>query len=141
MVDTALIIAKAGLAKKHIERAAAKKGETFETFSKDPDRQDIVAFNLHQAIQNCIDAAAHIISEQGLGVPGNVNEIFYLLEENGYISTTITEKMVKAVGFRNLLVHEYSKIDLKNVYKIAVYYVEDLLGYFAAIFSKLDIKS
>jgi len=64
------------------------------------------------AIQNCLDIAAHIISDENFGVPGSNNEMFYLLEDNGYIKKDLTEKMVKAVGFRNLIVHEYAYIFL-----------------------------
>ena len=39
--------------------------------------------NLQQAIQNCIDIAAHIVAENDLGVPGSTAEMFYLLESSG----------------------------------------------------------
>ena len=110
-----------------------------QEFLKDFDCQDIVSFNLQLAIQNCIDIAAHIISEEGVGVPGSLTEMFYLLEENGYLSERLTEKMVREVGFRNLLVHEYGKIDLKQVYEIANEHIEDLNKYLLSIFTKLDI--
>jgi uncharacterized protein YutE (UPF0331/DUF86 family) len=67
------------------------------------------------AVQNCIDIAAHIVSEEGFGVPGSTNEMFYLLEENGYLDVELTERMVKSVGFRNLIDHEYGKLELKQV--------------------------
>ena len=92
------------------------------------------------AIQSCIDIAAHIISEKSFGVPGNTNELFYILEENKYLSSELTEKMVKAVGFRNLLVHEYTKIDLKQVYEIAQSHINDLNHYLISILTKLDIQ-
>ena len=126
MVDHNLIIAKAGLVRKHIDRIRMKSGNDLESFIADQDLQDIVSFNLHSAIQNCIDIAAHIISEKGLGVPGSVSEMFYTLEENGFLSSAMTEKMVKAVGMRNLLVHEYGKIDLKQVFKVIQEDIEDL---------------
>jgi uncharacterized protein YutE (UPF0331/DUF86 family) len=74
-----------------------------------------------------------------MGVPGSFNEMFYLLEENKYLPSNITEKMVKAAGFRNLLVHKYGKIDLKQVFEIAKHSARDLNEYLAAIFSKLGI--
>ncbi len=140
MIDHNLIISKAGLVKKHLRRVKEKHGDSFEAFLEDLDRQDIIAFNLHTAIQNCVDIAAHIIAEEGLGVPGNVNEMFYLLEENGYLPAVVTKNMVKAVGFRNLLVHEYAKIDLKKVYDITQHYLQDLNDYLAAVFTKLNIQ-
>jgi len=94
-------------------------------------------FNLQMAVQNCIDVAAHIISEEGFGVPGSTNEMFYLLEENGYLDSELTEKMVKAVGFRNLIVHEYGKIELKQVFEVAQQDIKDLDEYLISIFKKL----
>jgi uncharacterized protein YutE (UPF0331/DUF86 family) len=38
-------------------------------FTQDLDRQESILFNLQMAIQHCSDIAAHIISEEGLGVP------------------------------------------------------------------------
>jgi len=140
MVDHDLIIAKAGLVQKHINRIRSKGGKDMKLFLEDQDLQDIISFNLHTAIQNCIDIAAHIISEKGLGVPGSVSEMFYTLEENGFLSAETTEKMIKAVGLRNLLVHEYGKIDLKRVFKVIHEDIGDLNNFMKEIFKKLDIS-
>ena len=140
MVDKDLIIAKTSLVKRHLSRIKEKRDTDLETFLKDLDRQESILFNLQMSIQNCIDIAAHIISEEGVGVPGSTNEMFYLLEDNGYISVDITEKMVKAVGFRNFIVHEYGKVELKQVFEVAKKEIEDLEKYLLAIFFKLKLK-
>jgi uncharacterized protein YutE (UPF0331/DUF86 family) len=91
------------------------------------------------AVQNCIDIAAHIISEEGLGIPGSTSEMFYFLQENNYLDDQITEKMVKAAGFRNLIVHEYAKIEIKQVFDIANKNITDLNEYLKSIFKKIGI--
>lgn len=139
MVDRDLIVSKVDAVKKHVDRAIKKCEVDVGRFLNDRDRQDIVLFNVQMAIQNCIDIAAHIISDEGFGVPGSNNEMFYLLEENGYIETQVTEKMIAAVGFRNLVVHEYGKLDLKEVYKISRNDIRDLLAYVTAVFKKAGI--
>ena len=139
MVDRDLIVAKAAAVKKHLRRVDAKRGSSLETFAKDVDRQDIVMFNLQMAIQNCVDIAAHIVGEEGFGIPGSTNELFYLLEENGYLPQEITEKMASAVGFRNLMVHEYAKVDIEQIYTIACERLDDLNDYLVAIFQKTGI--
>jgi uncharacterized protein YutE (UPF0331/DUF86 family) len=106
LVDSDLILAKAGSVKRHLSRVIEKRNTALQTFLEDIDRQESVLFNLQMAVQNCIDIAAHIIGEEGFGVPGSTSEMFYLLEENGYLDRNITEKMIKAVGLRNLIVHE-----------------------------------
>jgi uncharacterized protein YutE (UPF0331/DUF86 family) len=65
--------------------------------------------------------------------------MFYLLEENGYLHHDITEKMVKSVGFRNLIVHEYDKIELGQVFEIAKTDTKDLNEYLKSIFRRLGL--
>jgi len=136
LVDRDLILAKAGSVQKHLRRVKEKRDTDLQTFLKDLDRQESILFNLQMAVQNCIDIAAHIISEEGFGVPGSTNEMFYLLEENGYLDSELTEKLVKAVGFRNLIVHEYGKIELKQVFEVAQQDIKDLDEYLVSIFKK-----
>ena len=139
MVDRDLILAKASSVKSHLNRVIEKRNIDLQTFLKDIDCQESILFNLQMAIQNCIDIAAHIISEEGFGVPGSTNEMFYLLEENGYVDTELTEKMVKAVGFRNLIVHEYGKVELKQVFEAAHKDIKNLNEYLKSIFKKLGL--
>ena len=80
MVDRDLIVAKASTVRRHLDRVATKTGSDVSSFLEDIDRQESVLFNIQLAIQNCIDIAAHIVSDEGLGVPGSTNEMFYLLE-------------------------------------------------------------
>ena len=141
MVDSDLILAKAGSVKRHLRRVIEKRNTDLQSFLEDIDRQESILFNLQMAVQNCIDIAAHIISEEGFGVPGSTNEMFYLLEENGYLDRNLTEKMVKAVGLRNLIVHEYSKIELEQIFEIAQNDIKDLNEYLVAILNKLDLTT
>ena len=140
MVDKDLVLAKAGSVKRHLGRVAEKCKTDVQTFLGDIDRQESILFNLQMAIQNCIDIAAHIISEEGFGVAGSTNEMFYLLEENGYLAAETAEKMVKAVGFRNLIVHEYEKIELRHVFEISKKDIKDLNEYLVLIFKKLNLR-
>ena len=139
MVDTDIILAKAGSVKRHLNRVFEKRNTDLRTFLKNIDIQESVLFNIQMAIQNCIDIAAHIISDEGFGVPGSTNEMFYLLEENGYLDNEITEKMVKAVGLRNLVVHEYSKIDLERIFEVTQKDITDLNEFLKSIFKKLGL--
>lgn len=140
MVDRDLILTKAGSVKKHLRRIIKKRDTDLHTFLNDIDLQESILFNIQMAVQNCVDIAAHIVSEEGFGVPGSTNEMFYLLEENGFLHSEITEKIVKAVGFRNLIVHEYAKIELKQVFEISQEDINDLSEYLKSIFDKLDLS-
>ncbi len=123
----------------HLRRIREKRVVSLEEFLADLDCQESILFNLQMAVQNCIDIAAHIISEEELGIAGSTNEMFYMLQENEYLSPQLTENMVAAVGFRNLVVHEYGNIDLRQVYQIAHQDIDDMEGFLKAIIKKCDI--
>jgi len=139
LVDKDLILAKAGSVKSHLNRVIEKRDVDLDSFIKDIDRQESILFNIQTAVQNCIDIAAHIISEESFGVPGSTTEMLYILGKNGYLDNDLTQKMVKAVGFRNLIVHEYGKIELEQAYEIAQNDINDLNEYLKAIFKKLGL--
>ena len=137
--DRDLVLAKATSVRRHLNRVTEKRDVDLPTFLKDVDRQESILFNLQMAIQNCIDIAAHIIGEDGFGVAGSTNEMFYLLEENGFMNAELTEKMVSAVGIRNLIVHEYSKVELKEVFEVAHKDIKDLNEYLKSILGRLGL--
>lgn len=141
MVDKDLIISKADSVTQHLKRVNERISPNADGLLQDDDLRDIVLFNLQMAIQNCIDIAAHIISEEGIGVPESNSEMFDLLEQNGHLDPDTAQKMIKAVGFRNLIVHEYSALDLQQVHKIARSDVKDMENFLRCIFNSLGFES
>ena len=141
MIDRNILLAKAGRVEQHLRRIKEKRIVPLDQFLEDLDRQESILFNMQTAIQNCIDMAAHIISDHNLGVAGSTNEMFYMLQENGYLDSGLTEKMVASVGFRNLIVHEYGNVDLRKVYQIAQKDIEDLETFLRVILDKFAFKS
>jgi uncharacterized protein YutE (UPF0331/DUF86 family) len=136
MVDQAVLVAKVAQIEKCLNRVKSKLVPSLERFKADADSQDVVLFNLMQAIQGCIDLAAHVVSDEGYGMAGSTQEFFYLLQNNQVISAALTESMYKAVGFRNLVVHEYAKIDLELVYQIATHGLRDIEALIGTLLSK-----
>lgn len=140
MIDKNVILDKASGIDRHLKRIESKRNIALDEFLNDMDLQDILLFNLQVAIQNCIDMASHIISDENLGIAGSTSEIFYLLQENDYINAELTGKVIGAVGLRNLLVHEYGNLDLKKVYKIIQNDTNDLREFIASVLKKCGIE-
>jgi len=126
VVDRNILVAKITAIEKCLNKVKKKRFASLDEFMVDEDSQDIVLFNLMQAIQGCVDMAAHIVSDEGYGMAGSMNEFFYLLRGRNIISVDLQEKLISAVGFRNLVVHEYAKLDLNQVYFIATHGIKDL---------------
>lgn len=133
MVDRNILVAKVTTIEKCLNKVKEKSSASLDLFKADEDSQDIVLFNLMQAIQGCVDLAAHIVSDEGYGMAGSMNEFYYLLRGRGIISVDMQEKLISAVGFRNLVVHEYAKPDLNLVYDIATHGIKDLEEFIGVI--------
>ena len=64
-----------------------------------------------ECIQIVIDVACHLASDRNLGSPRSYAECVRLLRDNGYLPADVADELVRFVGFRNLLVHEYLEIE------------------------------
>lgn len=90
---------------------------------------DAVVLNLQRACELAIDAACREVSRRGLGVPTDSADAFTILERESVLSATVAERMRRMVGFRNVAVHEYRRLDPSVVRTV----VEHRLGDFESL--------
>ncbi|MBN2656731.1 MAG: DUF86 domain-containing protein [Spirochaetales bacterium] len=79
---------------------------------------DALILNLERACQAAIDLAQHLVAIKHLGMPQNSAESFHLLENSGIISSSSTKSMIAMTGFRNIVIHEYQKLDMEILKQI-----------------------
>lgn len=72
---------------------------------------------LQLAIEVLLDAGKLIIISEKLRKPEDNQDIFAVLGENKIISPRLSERLVGIANFRNILVHDYEKIDREIVYQ------------------------
>ena len=66
---------------------------------------------LQVSIEAVIDACALIVTGLRLGLPGDEDDLFEKLAEHGVISRPVALVLRRMKGMRNLLVHEYGRVD------------------------------
>jgi uncharacterized protein YutE (UPF0331/DUF86 family) len=69
-----------------------------------------VKYTFVTAIEACIDVAQHICSAEGWGPPADNGDAMRLLGNHTVLTADTADAMRKAVGFRNVLVHEYVQV-------------------------------
>ncbi len=99
------------------------------TFEKDHMKQDAIAVNMQRACEQAIDMANHTIKVRKLGLPKESKESFRLLAQNSIIPDGLAAKLEKMIGFRNTLVHEYQKLDIKLMIDVIENHLDDLLNF------------
>lgn len=135
--DPAVLDAKLRELSRRLKRLEAKRPASAKALAADEDLQDIVARNLEVAIQNCMDIALHLCSAQGV-VPATSAQAFAVLADRGLIDRDLAQRLQRAVGFRNVLVHEYTEVDWKIVLQMLRTGTRDLADFGKAVAKVLD---
>jgi len=122
--------------RKCLDRIETKKPETLDDLLQDIDVQDIIALNLERSVQLCVDIANHILSSLDDAPAMSMAESFERLSENEIISVELACNLRRAVGFRNLSVHAYDKIDWSLVWTNFESDLNDLINFVEIIETK-----
>jgi uncharacterized protein YutE (UPF0331/DUF86 family) len=139
LVDKALIGRKLERAESYLKNIRRKEDPGISLFINDSDLQSIILFNLIQAIQACIDIGSHIISDSEWETPATQADIFEILAARKVITRPLAAKMIRMVGFRNRIVHEYEKTDMKIVHAVWKKHSADIESFCRAAVLKYNL--
>lgn len=112
-----------------VSRAREELKAAGPAFRTDFTRQDAAILNVLRACESAIDLANMIIRARKLGIPAESAESFDLVARERVLPVTLADRLRKMVGFRNIVVHEYRKLDLDEVERIIERGLDDLLEF------------
>jgi len=107
----------------------------------DIDLQDIVSLNLSRAVQISVDIGAHLIAGMEVPPPDTMGQTFDLLAQEGVVNFELASSLKKAVGFRNIAVHNYESINWEIVHSIVKYHLEDFANFAKVVAMRLQMKA
>lgn len=108
-----------------------------EALAGDVRERRFVEHTLQLAIQAALDVAAHIVSAESLGEPATNTELFDRLVGAGWVEAALAAPLRNMAGFRNVLVHGYTEVDVSIVRDVLAHHLGDLTTYAAALRAKL----
>lgn len=97
-----------------------------ESYLADWKVQRAAERSLHLAMEVCLDLAEHVIADQRLEVPETAAGMFDTLRDARLIEPALAAALSRMARFRNLLVHDYVRIDASRVFDIATVDVADM---------------
>lgn len=95
----------------------------------DIDLQDIISLNLNRAVQIAVDIGAHLIAGMEVPPPDTMGQTFDLLAQQGVLNSELASSLKKAVGFRNIAIHNYENINWNIVHSIVKYHLADFTAF------------
>lgn len=126
MVDISVLLRKLTSLDEYLRDLHETEQITWTRFQKDKIFRRFVERTLHLAIECCLDIGNHIISYEGYRVPLNNKDVFSVLSEQNVITMDLLVNLQKMAQFRNVLVHEYLRIQPEIVFAILTKHLGDL---------------
>jgi uncharacterized protein YutE (UPF0331/DUF86 family) len=133
VVDRDLVLRRLALLDTYLGQLAPYREIGVEAYSADWKTQRIVERTLHLAIETCMDVADHIVADRRLRVPETGADTFEILAEAGLLDASLATALASMVGFRNILVHDYTRIDPAIVVRVLARDLADVVRFRAAV--------
>ena len=110
MLDRERILAKLDELDGYLRELNAVVPETFSKYRRIETRRACERL-LQISIEAIIDICHLIVSGLRLGLPSEEDDIFERLAQAGLISEEMKQKLKRMKGLRNILVHEYARVN------------------------------
>jgi uncharacterized protein YutE (UPF0331/DUF86 family) len=116
MTDPEVVLRKLTVAREHARRARRRHPASSDALAADEDLQDALSLSLLVAIQEAIDIAFHIATDEGWGLPASNAESFDTLARHGVLGAESARRMGAAAALRNRIAHGYASLDLPRLW-------------------------
>lgn len=137
MLDRERILSRLGELDGYLRELGQVAPESFEAYQSVATRRACERL-LQVAIESVIDTCALVVSGLSLGVPGDEEDLITKLENADVLSTSTAETVRSMKGFRNILVHQYGRVDDRIVYEKARSGLADFERFKAEVIEALD---
>ena len=128
MVDD-VVVNKVAIVERCLARIEAEYAGDQRNLRENLTRQDSIVLNLQRACETVIDLAMALVKDRRLGPPQESRHAFELLRDAGLIETDLARRMSAMVGFRNVAVHDYQRLNLDVVEAIVTRRLGDFLEF------------
>ncbi|PIU15244.1 hypothetical protein COT20_01870 [bacterium (Candidatus Gribaldobacteria) CG08_land_8_20_14_0_20_39_15] len=118
MLDKEFIKSKINFIQSELEILSGFKNYSLREIVSDYFKHTVVERIFERVIGDALDINQHIISESGkIQVPNDYKETFLALTNLKILPKKFSEEISKSVGLRNILVHQYRKLNEKLFHK------------------------
>jgi uncharacterized protein YutE (UPF0331/DUF86 family) len=126
----------------NMEEALANLGRyrdlSLKEFEKDLSLIWIAEKGLQILIQNLLDIGAHLLASEIRNDWDDYGEIILKLGQHGIIPRDFSEKIQGMAGLRNILIHEYLRVDVNKIYDLLKNRMGDFTEFMSYVQSYLE---
>ncbi len=141
MTNVAVVARKLGVLDDHLTRLRDRRPSDLPTFVADTLLQDAIALGVMVIVQEALDIALHIGSDEGWEAASTHREAFLVLARHGVISVSLAEELIGAAMLRNRIAHGYASMDVSRLWSELPAGIASFRAFEAAISALLARRS
>ncbi len=126
---------------KYVRILKGYQNRSIEDIEKEVTLRGAIERYLQVAIECALDIGEMIISAERFEKPETYREVIEILGKEGVLPEEFAVRFAPAAGFRNILVHAYSEVDVKKLYEFLQEKLEDFDTFAVHIAKYLERKS
>ena len=112
MIGREKILLKLRDMKRYVDFLKTHRDTSVDNLRSDYLLRSAIERNFQLALESTLDVGEMIISLEGFRRPEDYRSIIEILGEGGVLPKDFAERFAPAAGFRNILVHQYTELDL-----------------------------
>lgn len=132
-IDAELVTRKMVLIAKDLDMLRTIFDKGLASYLQSAVDQAVAERYLERAVGRMIDINYHVITESGNAPSADYFASFTELGRLGILDAAFAQRIARAAGLRNRLVHEYDEIDSRRVFEALETGLRDIPGYLTAI--------
>lgn len=117
MTNIALVARKLAIVDEHLRRLRERRPAELSTLKADTLLQDAIALSILVLVQEAMDIALHIASDEGWELASSYREAFVVLERHGLLDAPLTTSLAGAAQLRNRIAHGYASLDVDRLWQ------------------------
>ena len=120
MIDRERILGKISELDGYLKELRQIQPKSFDDYVRSIEKRRACERLLQIAVKAVIDICAMLVQGLRLGLPAEEDDVFDKLAQHGVLSQKMVETLRRMKDFRNILVHEYGRVDDRIVFDVAV---------------------
>ncbi|MEW6276119.1 MAG: DUF86 domain-containing protein [Bacillota bacterium] len=128
VIDRETIQKKLAELEKYVTELTKHQYYTVEDLRKDLGKQWMVSHGLQLAIQVILDVGNHILSDRGINAE-DYTDVIDKMGEHSILPPKFAKRIRGMAGFRNVIIHGYSVLDLNKLHSVLKDSLADFLEF------------
>lgn len=116
MTNVVLVAQKLAILQEHLRRLTERRPASSADLQADTLLQDAISLGVLVVVQEAMDIALHIASDEGWELATTYRDSFVVLARHGVLADDLAASLGAAAQLRNRIAHGYASLDVERLW-------------------------